>query len=176
MSRFNMKFVRNTETNEIFAVGDDDFEPTMFCDIYDNRGNQIDHADSGAYIVLLTKKAVAYMRHADKKYKLWSIGDPVYAYDYPDIFWQFYTGEDFEHGVDYEIECETIEAITLAYNNKYISVAINSELYATDYEWVDDELSAQLLEQSSEYEFHKSDGNGNWWEYKIIKKDLPMYR
>jgi hypothetical protein len=186
-----MKFLRNTFTNEIFAVNDDDFAPTMVCDIFDRNGQRIDHADAGTSLTLLSDKAVGLANFMDTQLggERWSVGDYLYAWDYDHIFGNILGSSDYVEGVDYELDCEMVEAMTLFYPDKVVCVVINSELVYSDWEWVDSKLSEALSEGwanrkrvgivdgvetyvCNDYIFTFAiNDSGTWWQYKVTERD-----
>lgn len=174
-----MKFVRCTFDDTFFAVGDDDFQKTYVCDIYDRNGQRISHDDSGSAIILWSDKAVKLMNSLDTQLggEEWSKGDYVYAYDYHELFWDFIENTNYVEGVDYIFDCEQVEALTVHYPDKSVSVVINCPEVQSDFEWASDHWSEYFRLVLKNYEAIGSDkfnvveaNNGEWWQYKFTKK------
>ena len=171
-----MKFVIDTQTKDVFAVGYNDFQKTYVCDIYNRNGQRISHDDAGSYLILWSDKAVNLMNTLDNQLggEEWSMGDYVYAYDYHGLFWDFMENQDYVEGVDYIFDCEQVEALTVHYADKSVSVVINCTEFATSIEWVsrdEAEYFAELIRDNNteDYWIDKST-NGEWWDYRLTEK------
>jgi len=171
-----MKFVIDTQTKDVFAVGDNDFKLTYINDVYDRNGHTISHDDAGSAIILWSDKAVKLMNSLDTQIggNRWSKGDYVYAYDYHEMFWDFMMNPKYVEGVDYICDYEEVEALTVHYPDKSVSVVINCPEFATSIEWVRDDYAeyfAELIRDNNteDYWIEKST-HGEWWDYKLTKK------
>lgn len=167
-----MKFVIDTQTKDVFAVGDNDFQKTYVCDIYDRNGQRISHDDAGTCLTIWSDKCAELCNQigGDK----WSKGDHIYCYDHHDLFWELYTNSDLEEDVDYIFDCEEVEALTVHYSGRSESVVINCTEFATSIEWVRDDYAeyfAELIRDNNteDYWIDKST-NGEWWDYRLTKK------